>query len=517
MWYKVQELKKKGFNNSQISRETELDRTTVRKYLLISEDEFHTFINSSKTINLKLSDYIPSVKNWLAGFPDLSAAQIEDRLKEHFEDLPSFHSKTVYNLVQVVRNKYDIPKPKVKDNRIFEMLPQTPYGEQAQVDFGETWLQTVLGKRQKIYFFVMVLSRSRYKFIHFEGKPYTASSASLAHEFSFEYFEGIPREIIYDQDSVFIHSENLGDYILTKDFNAFCKTHDFKTVFCRKADPQSKGKVENVVKYVKLNFLRGRKYTNIDNLNTQGIAWLKRTGNSKKHSSTQKIPYDEWCKEKKYLSPIRLINSVSSKKYLSYKVRKDNTILYKSNFYSLPAGTYKDDKTNVLIEVKTGKLKIYTSDNKFVTLHNISINKGNYVRNNDHKREKSKTLPEVEKLTFEMLGKSEAAKLFLSLLKKDKPRYYRDNLQFIKQKYIKANDNIVDASLLFCIENKQFNSSVLLQVMENKNSAGKKEKEAEIAINAMSILSETVEKEQTNDIQKSNIEGYEKFFETWTN
>ena len=71
--------------------------------------------------------------------------------------------------------------------------------------------------------------------------------------------------------------------------------------------------------------------------------------------------------------------------------------------------------------------------------------------------------------------------------------------------------------MLFCIENKQFNSSVLLQVMENKNSAGKKEKEAEIAINAMSILSETVEKEQTNDIQKSNIEGYEKFFETWTN
>ncbi len=517
MWYKVQELREKGLNNSQICRETELDRATIRKYLQMSESEFQNWVNNPKNMSLKLSDYMTFVKKELDGFSDLSAAQIEDRLKEHFSDLPDIHSKTVYNFVQIVRKKYDIPKPKIKDSRIFEKLPETPYGEQAQVDFGETWLQTILGKRLKVYFFAIVLSRSRYKFIYLDNKPFTALVSVYAHELAFEYFEGVPQKIIYDQDSVFIHDENLGDYLLTKNFQSFCKTQDFQTVFCRKADPQSKGKIENVVKYVKQNFLRGHKYIDIETLNKSGIAWLDRTGNVKKHSTTQKIPFEEWQLEKKFLLPLKSKLKNIQKNLRSYKVRKDNTIAYRGCFYSLPSGTYKNRETSILLESKDEKLFIYSSDKELIASHNISIIKGEFIRNTDHVRAKSKTIQENREKVLEILGTNETTELFLDLLKKDKPRYYRDNLQFIIQKIKNYSQNTIRESLLFCIENKQFNSSVLLQVMENKNSAGKKEKEAEIAINAMSILSETVEKEQTNDIQKSNIEGYEKFFETWTN
>lgn len=57
---------------------------------------------------------------------------------------------------------------------------------------------------------------------------------------------------------VLIARENLGDLILTGKFQSFIKEQHFQPVFCRRSDPESKGKVENVVKYVKENFLVAR-------------------------------------------------------------------------------------------------------------------------------------------------------------------------------------------------------------------------------------------------------------------
>ena len=75
----------------------------------------------------------------------------------------------------------------------------------------------------------------------------------------------------------------------TQEFRAYCEGVDFRPIFCRKSDPESKGKVENVVGFVKKNFLRGRIYDGIDSLNESAIAWLDRTGNGKEHAGIKKI------------------------------------------------------------------------------------------------------------------------------------------------------------------------------------------------------------------------------------
>jgi transposase len=56
---------------------------------------------------------------------------------------------------------------------------------------------------------------------------------------------------------------------MTKTFQAFVQAEHFECIFCRKSDPESKGKVENVVKYVKYNFLRGRTFVSIEQLNEE--------------------------------------------------------------------------------------------------------------------------------------------------------------------------------------------------------------------------------------------------------
>lgn len=507
MWYQVQQLTKDGLNKSQIRVETGLDRKTIRKYQNQTEDEFHNWIKVARNLPKKLSMYRDFVKNLLVAKSYLSAAQIEDRLKEHYENLPKIHSKTVYNFVSGIRNQYDIPKPAKSSARQFEKLPELDFGKQAQVDFGETILQTKQGGRKKVYFFAIVLSRSRYKFVVFDDKPFTAITSSKVHHLAFAYFHGVPKEIIYDQDSVFIHDENLGDYLLTKDFSSFCKTQDFRAIFCRKADPQSKGKIENVVKYIKQNFLRGRTFINIDILNQQALAWLKRTGNAKVHSTTRLVPAEQWREEKKHLLPIK--PNIENKKLKTYKVRKDNTLCFKSNFYSLPLDTYKDKDTNVLLEILDEYLKIYTSQKELICTHKLCNEKGQIIRNTDHGREKSKTLETYQKQVLEIFDNIEIAKEYFEKLHKNKSRYYRDNLQYIIKNHKIYSSEDKKQSILFCIENNIFNAKNLIDILDKKQEESKKEKEGLPEIKKVESSIKYTENTKYTDIETSNIKHYE--------
>lgn len=513
MWYKIKELREGKLSKSQISRNLGIDRATVVKYLGMEEDEFHLMLKRGRNLPLKLAGYLEFVKKELELVPDLSAAQIEDKLKERHEGLPEIHSKTVYNFVQMVRQKYSITKPKRAKDREFEQLPLLDYGNQAQVDFGEYYMLTGEGKRVKVYFFVMVLSRSRYKFVYFQGYSFTAATAIYAHSLAFEYFQGIPKNILYDQDSVFIHDENLGDYRLTHEFQAYSKSQPFTVVFCHKADPQSKGKVENVVKYVKNNFLRGRIFVNIPTLNDSALEWLSRTANAKVHGSTFKIPKNEWETEKQYLLPLKEKIKEPESSLKIYNVRKDNTVAYRSNFYTLPLGTYQGRKTTILLSQTDGMLNLFSMDNTLIATHPVAIGKGELVRNSDHSRDKSKSYHESTQEVLQLLGGDEKGQLFLDLLRKAKPRYYHDNLQAIIKGTRDISNDIVSKSLMFCLENKVYNGAGFCQVA--KKYLTEKSKENSPKPNLSVSGTEAVKSNADINVPTSNINTYQNIVESW--
>ncbi len=55
------------------------------------------------------------------------------------------------------------------------------------------------------------------------------------------------------------------------------------------ADPESKGKIESVVKYVKGNFLENRNIYDDSILNGSLLDWLERTANAKVHGTTKRV------------------------------------------------------------------------------------------------------------------------------------------------------------------------------------------------------------------------------------
>jgi len=83
----------------------------------------------------------------------------------------------------------------------------------------------------------------------------------------FQYMGGMSAEMVFDQDSIVCVSENAGDIIYAYEFEKFRQECKMAIRMCRGADPESKGKIENAVKYVKGNFLSHRLYVDDGILN----------------------------------------------------------------------------------------------------------------------------------------------------------------------------------------------------------------------------------------------------------
>ena len=468
MYHEIHKRHRDGFKPSQISRHLGLNRRTVIKYLAMSEEEYLEFINSQKDREKLLKPYEEFIKTRLELCDDASAAQVHDWLKEHQNDFIDVNEKTVFNFVLYVRNKYGIPKP--FNNREYEKVEELPFGKQAQADFGEYNMTTDEGKRKKIYFFSMVLSRSRQKFVWYSEQSFTTLAAITVHDKAFYYLEGIPGEIVYDQDKLLLVDENKGDLILTEAFRKYADYRGFKLYFCRKSDPQSKGKIENVIKYIKYNFLRGRVFVNVDTLNGQSMEWLSRTANAKVHSATRKIPFEEWLIEKPYLQPI--LDSFKPASVLDeYDVIKDNTISYKGNFYRVPTGTYKPPRTTVRTELTDdNRLIIYNTSNDKIASHKIYCGKGKTIGGNNYKRDFSWG---IDQLINELSGQftnPDQVKEYLLKIRHDKPRYILDQLQHIKKLMGVFNIKVMNQAMDFCIENKIYNATDMGSVAKKIHS-----------------------------------------------
>lgn len=505
MYHEIHRLSRMGFSTSRIANYLVLDSRTVKKQLQMSEQDFEQHLLNTQARAKILSPYENFVKNKLSDFPDTSSAQMYDWLKEFHPDLPDVSCRTVFNFVMFVRQKYNIPF--VRITRDYFPVEQLPYGEQAQVDFGEYNMRAPGGGRKKVRFFAIVLSRSRMKYVWFSDQPFTSETVCQAHEKAFAFFDGIPKTIVYDQDRTMLVDENMGDLILTSTFKQYTRSRNFILHFCRKADPESKGKIENVIQYVKKNFLYNRPYSDIETLNTEAIAWLARTANAVEHNYTKKSPESEFLCEKPFLKPyIPLM--IENREHKMYHVRKTNTISYKSNFYTLPMGTYQGPGTQVKIKQINNTIEINSLQNELICIHELSLLSGQTVSNNNHKRDTSKSIEEMMvQITAGFTNKTQIIE-YLQLIKKAYPRYTRDHLQAVTKVLLITGSNVevADKSLDFCWKNQLISGYEFEQVLMVFIS-----RSAPVKTERTIMLLDKKNLEKANQTpQKSNIEDYEK-------
>ncbi len=448
LWDKVKTLHSEKLTVAQISRILGIDRKTVRRYRDMSQEQIGVLVEREVKRRLcKLEPYRDFVADLLKEKPMLSSPQVHDRLLEHYPSFPDVTPRTVYSFVQRVRKEEDIPVGH-ESLREFARVEQMAYGKQAQVDFGEMFLENTRHGRTKVYFMLMVLRRSCYKFAWFQTFPFTAETAVYAHHMAFRYFGGVPEEVVYDQDVTFLVDENYGKYRLTAALESYVLEVGFEPKFMMAYDPQSKGLAEVYVRYVKHNFLSGRTYVSDEVLNDEFVGWLERTGNQNRHSVYRFVPSVEFAVEREHLKPYTAKVEGPAMYARSYIVKQDNTISYKGNTYSVPLGTYKRKGSRVLVVVNDAEqqIEVYGEDTcTLIACHDIITDRKGVVRTDpEHrKREPSKTLLRAEQELRALLmeyGDQHCTDRYLERIYNAGPRYYRKAVMGILHELNKIKD-----------------------------------------------------------------------------
>ena len=449
MYSEIQQLKSEGLNKSQTARKLELDIKTIIKYWDISPQEFAEISRKSWHRSSKLDKYQAQIIARLEQYPDLSAAQIQDWLKEIYP-LSCFRERTVRRYVAALRKAHGLQKNVAY--RQCEAVDELPPGQQMQVDFGEITVPVSVGRKRRVYCMATVLAHSRFKYAEWSDQPFTTVRLTAMLRRCFEYIGGMPQELVFDQDKLVAVSENHGDILYTEEFERLKQALGFKVYLCRKSDPESKGKVEAAVKYVKYNFAKHRLFTTLKDWNQAQLDWLERTGNKKEHGTTKKVPAKVHALEKQHLQPIPLIKLPED--ILSATVRKDNTILYKGNRYSLPLGTYQPGR-KIRLDLQEEQLSLFDSEtNLQLAQHHLSQGKGLLIKNSNHRRDNTLVIDKLQARTMDILGKTANAEQFLTAIRKEKRRYARDQFQLLASVAETYSAEIVQKAIDECLRLK---------------------------------------------------------------
>ena len=443
MYSQIQQLKAQGFKKERVAKMLHMSKNTVRKYWDMTPDEYVALaevIRKSHT----LAQYEPVILKWLYEFPSISSAQVHDWLLEHYRIKSA--ERTTRRLVELLRETHKIKKASAP--RSYEAVDELPMGYQMQVDFGQKHLRTPDGQYVKVHFVGFVLSHSRYKWGYFKDKPFTSGELVQSLYGCFNYMGGKPRELVFDQDSIVSVDENYGDIMFTYEFEQFKQSEKIDVYLCRKADPESKGKVESVIKFFKINFLENRFYMGSDLLNQSFEAWLERTGNAKIHGTTKKVPAKVFLLEQEHLRPVLLTKRSVCEESITRSVRKDNTVLYLSNYYSVPQGTFGKEE-DVVLRIDGERLVIEQVYGDYILAeHTISKEKGKLIKLPAHRKNYEQSARRHLDKLCEVLGQEYND--YFEAMKTLKPRYFKDQSQLVIDLVGQHEVELIKESIDYC-------------------------------------------------------------------
>ena len=155
---------------------------------------------------------------------------------------------------------------------------ETRLGESYQIDWGFVRVEDWAGGEFKVACFAMACHHCGTCYVEFFPNARQENLfIGMIHAFM---VTGVLECVLTDNmRSVTTGRDIEGRPIWQVDYAAFMACVGFKTRLCKPHHPFTKGKVERLVSYVKLNFAAGRKFYNATDLNTQALEWcVKQSG-----------------------------------------------------------------------------------------------------------------------------------------------------------------------------------------------------------------------------------------------
>lgn len=291
---KIKILYKQGYSQRAIARELNISRNTVKRYL--DSDTYEPKYKVRKPLESKLDPFKDYIKERIAKAHPVRLSGVV-----LFRELKELKYTGGITLVRdYIRNEVNCAEE--KEIIRFETNP----GKQMQVDWGQ-----MRGGKNPLHAFVCVLGYSRALFVVItDNMRYETLEA--CHRLAFEYFQGVPEQVWYDNMKTVVITRDAygeGKHRFHKSFYQFAKEVGFIPKLCRPYRPQTKGKVERMVRYVRDNFynplstkLRSAGLSlDSETANIKIIHWLNEVANVRIHDTTKEKPAQRLKREQSYL------------------------------------------------------------------------------------------------------------------------------------------------------------------------------------------------------------------------
>ena len=233
----------------------------------------------------------------------------------------------------------------------------TPPGDSYQMDWGFTHVVDPYGKEYTVACFAMICHHCGKRYVEFFPNAKQENLfIGMLHAFA---YMGVPKYVLTDNMKSVVIKRDFGNMpIWQVDYENFMNTVGFNTKLCKPRHPFTKGKVERLIRFVKDNFLVGRCFWDLNDLNDQVLEWCEKQ-NSIYHKEIDDIP--------DYLHASESISALQESAALMYylcplrQISFDGFVNYEGRRFGVP---YKYAGRTVRVCRKGDTLYVYTPDMK---------------------------------------------------------------------------------------------------------------------------------------------------------
>lgn len=216
-------------------------------------------------------------------------------------------------------------------------------GSAIQIDWGEATVY-IAGERQKVNLFCGRLCYSCAPFvIAYQRQNLESFLDALVR--MIQYFNGVPREVIFDNARVAVKN-GFGAHATAQDNYAHLAAHyGFKAVFCNPASGNEKGLVENLVGYIRRNVcVPLPRVASLEELNGKLLEYCVKYLNHRIEGKPASVA-EMLAEERSQLHAIPAYHlDISTRHYPN--VGRYSTVVVETNQYSVPCG-YRGASTTV--------------------------------------------------------------------------------------------------------------------------------------------------------------------------
>lgn len=295
-YVEIQVMFRQGMSIKSIGRELGISRNTVRRYL---RSDVVPEANTRARKPTKLDAYRGYLKARIgAAHPDWIPATV---LFDEIQTLGYAGG------VRTVSSYLATLKPKVAEDGLVRF--ETPPGRQMQVDWGAFKLNG-----QRISLFLATLGWSRFNFGVFVANE-RFDTLRDCHEQAFDAFDGVPREVLYDNMRTVVRQRNAygkGVHMFHPGLKDLAQHYTFVPRLCRPYRAKTKGKVERSIGYIRRSFYVPlvSRYKQLDQrldlgaLNLELARWLAVTANARTHKTTNEVPAQRLAHEQSVLQKL---------------------------------------------------------------------------------------------------------------------------------------------------------------------------------------------------------------------